>query len=224
VTEGELQELLRDCPTLYHMAESGSWPSIKKHGLMSTTALLDKFGIKGAARQDIESRRRPTSIELSKKGIGTAVVRDQFPMTDGGLERCLRDGLTPPSWYKLLNSKVFFWLTRGRLLRLLNAGNYRSQEHDVMEVDAAAILSAYASRVWFCPMNSGCTKPFAHPRGKDTFKRIGDYPYAEWRAKRARGERVVEVAIDYAVPDIAKYVKRVLKMKSDATLQTLFKA
>jgi hypothetical protein len=124
----------------------------------------------------------------------------------------------------LLNSKVFFWLTRDRLIRLLNAGTYRAQEHDVLELDSKALVEAYADRVWFCPINSGCTKPFPHPRGYSTFQRISDYPYAQWKTKRKRGERVVELAIGYAVPDIAKYVKRVIRMKSAEELALIFEA
>jgi hypothetical protein len=60
--------------------------------------------------------RRPKSAKVS-------VVRDQFPMTDAGLLRCLPNHISPADWYKLLNQKVFFWLTKDRLIRLLNAGN-----------------------------------------------------------------------------------------------------
>jgi hypothetical protein len=224
VTEAELKELLGDCPTLYHMAERQSWPAICKHGLLSTTALLDRYGITGAERQLIETRRRPKSIVLKKEGLGSAVVRDQFPMDDKGLLRCLQDGLSPQDWYKLLNGKVFFWLTRTRLLRLLNAGTYRNEEHDVLELEASPLLAAYKDKSWFCPMNSGCTKPFPHPRGKSTFRRIFDYPYEAWRAKRPRGERVVELAVDYAVPDIEKFVKRVVRMKGNSELAVVFEA
>ena len=34
-------------PRLYHMAEAGSWESVKRHGLLSTTALLDLFEVSG---------------------------------------------------------------------------------------------------------------------------------------------------------------------------------
>jgi len=54
VTDAELAELLQDCPTLYHMAERGSWPSIREHGLLSTSALLDLYGKQGAEREAIE--------------------------------------------------------------------------------------------------------------------------------------------------------------------------
>lgn len=222
VTKDEIEELLIECPTLYHMAESGSWPSIGSFGLLSTSALLDSYEVSGARRHEIEAQRRPTSVTLTKPGRAPAVVRDQLPMDDKGLERCLLDGISPEDWYRRLNSKVFFWLTRERLIRLLNAGTYRAQEHDVLELNSEALMEAYADQIWFCPINSGCTKPFPHPRGNSTFLRISDYPYGQWRTKRKSGERVVELAVDYSIPDVAKYVKRVVRMKSEQELTILF--
>src|SRR5271167_580729 len=122
------------------MAEQGSWPSIRNYGLLSTTALLDRYGIPGAARAAIESKRRPASVPLERNGLDRAVVRDQLPMDDRGLTRCLEDGLSPEEWYRILSAKVFFWLTRERLLRLLNAGTYRLQEHDVLVLDAKPLI------------------------------------------------------------------------------------
>ena len=95
--------------------------------------------------------------------------------------------LSPEDWYRLLNSKVFFWLTRERLFRLLNAGTYRDQEHDVLEVEARSLVAVYRDRIWFCPLNSGFTKPFPHARGLTTFQRVAHYPYSRWKAKRRRG-------------------------------------
>lgn len=223
MTEAELQELLKDCPKLYHMAEQGSWPAIRRDGLLSTTALLDQHQISGVERKAIEAQRRPKSITIKTK-IGRAVVRDQLPMDDKGLVRCLQDGLTPQDWYQLLNGKVFFWLTRSRLLRLLNAGTYRNEEHDVLELETSPLVSAYRDKIWLCPINSGCKKPFPHPRGTETFQRISEYPYSAWRGKRQRGERVVELAVDYAVPDIEKFVTRVIRMKGETEIDVIFKA
>jgi hypothetical protein len=204
------------------MAERESWASIREFGLLSTTALLDRFEVTGAERRAIEAERRPSSVALERPTLGRAVVRDQFPMDDRGLTRCLQDGLLPEAWYRLLNEKVFFWLTHKRLLRLLNAGTYRNEEHDVLELDAAPLVAAYRDKIWLCPMNSGCTKPYPHARGATTFQRIGNYPYAEWKTKRPRGERVVELAVDYSVPDIEKFVKRVVRMKGNNEIEVLF--
>lgn len=216
MTEQELEELLADCPVLFHMAEQGSWSSIHDRGLLSTTALLDLYGVAGRRRQQIEGERRHAGVALEHSELPRAVIRDQIPMDDAGLKRCLPSHLKPSDWYRLLNSKVFFWLTRDRLLRLLNAGAYRSESHDVIEVDARRLLKAHFERIWFCPMNSGCTKPMPHPRDERTFLRIAEYPYSAWRSKRPRGERVVELAVDYSVPNIRDFVLRVTEMRGSA--------
>ena len=185
MTDFELAELVRECPVLYHMAERGSWPSIRKYRPSKyKTALLDRYQITGARRASIESERRPSSISLEREGLGRAVIRDQFPTYDSGLMRYLEDGLSPRDWYHKLNGKVFFWLTKQRLLALLNAGNYRHEEHDVLTVEAKPLIEAYRGRIWLCPMNSGCTRPYPHPRGNSTFQRISDYPYSHWRTRR----------------------------------------
>jgi hypothetical protein len=224
VNKEELAELVSHCPTLYHMAELGSWPSIQRRGLLSTSALLDVYHVTGAARHSIEEERRSDSIVLKRAKLPPAVVRDQLPMTDEGLLRCLPKQITPSDWYKLLNQKTFFWLTKKRLIRLLNAGTYRDRAHDVLEVSTQGLLDNYFKKIWFCPINSGCTKPMPHPRDEKTFLRIPDYPYSDWRSKRLRGERVVEFALDHGVPDIRKYVTRVVEMKSDKEIRTIYTA
>lgn len=145
-------------------------------------------------------------------------------MDDRGLKRCLPAHMAPADWYRLLNEKVFFWLTRERLLRLIGAGAYRERSHDVLEIDARALIEAHYQRIWFCPINSGCTKPFPHPRDEQTFRRIPDYPYSNWRKRRKRGERVVELAVDYSVPDVATFTRRVLRMQGDQELAVVYQA
>lgn len=224
MTKEELAELVSHCPTLYHMAELGSWPSIQRRGLLSTSALLDVYHVTGTARHSIEEERRSDSVVLKRAKLPPAVVRDQLPMTDEGLLRCLPKHITPSDWYKLLNQKTFFWLTKKRLIRLLNAGTYRDKAHDVLEVSTQGLLDNYFNKIWFCPINSGCTKPMPRARDEKTFLRIPDYPYSDWRSKRPRGERVVEFAVDHGIPDIRKYVTRVVEMKSDKEIHTIYTA
>lgn len=210
MTERELEELTEHCPTLFHMAERGSWPSIRNVGLLSTSALLDLYSIEGPARSRIECKHRPACVEISKEGMPRAVIRDQIPMSDSGLRRCLPSRMNPADWYKILNRKVFFWLSEERLHRLTGANAYRGREHDVLMVDTRSLIEAHRTSIWFCPINSGCTKPFPHPRDETVFARIEDYPYWFWRTKRKRTDRVVELAVDYAVPDIHEHVQQVV--------------
>ncbi|MGI4801081.1 MAG: DUF7002 family protein, partial [Janthinobacterium lividum] len=120
---------------------------------------------------------------------------------------------SPADWYRRLNRRVFFWLTRKRLLRLTTARPYRDGEHDVLEIDAGALVTAYRHAITLSPINSGVTRPFPQRRGNATFLPIGEYPYAGWRAKRPAGERAVELTIDHGVPDILGFVRRVTVMR-----------
>ena len=225
MTEAELAELIRDCPTLYHMAERGSWPSIRQHGLLSTSALLDRYGVDGPERDAIEGQRRPEGVTVEYSTFGRIVIRDQKPMDDAGLRLCLLDGLLPEEWYRCLNRKVFFWLTRERLLRLLHARVNRALEHDVLELDTASLVAAYRSAITLSPINSGTTKPFpstASKRGRATFLSIADYPYAQWRSSgRKLGERAVELTVDYGVPDVTRFVRRIVRMQGGMVISTI---
>jgi len=46
----------------------------------------------------------------------------------------------------------------------------------------------------------------AWPRGKNSFLPITDYPFERFRRKRGRKNAVVELAVDYSVPDIGDFV------------------
>jgi hypothetical protein len=127
-------------------------------------------------------------------------------MSDDGLSRALLDGLTPEQWYRDLNSRVFFWLTEDRLNTLLNARAYRGKRHTVLTVDTKLLLDLHADQTSLSPINSGCTKPFPHPRGSSTFLRLPQYPFAEWKKKRPLKDAIVELAVDYAVPDVRDMV------------------
>ena len=63
-------------PQMYHMAELGSWPSIRKRGLLSTSALLDLFEWPRKDRVAIETRRRSEPVTLTHPAHGMAVIRD----------------------------------------------------------------------------------------------------------------------------------------------------
>lgn len=187
------------------MAEAGSWESICKHGLLSTTALLDLFEVNGTQRTQLESSRRPTSVTITHPVHGIAVIRDNIPLIEKVLRRTLV-GMTPPEWYEALNKRVFFWVTEARLDRLRKAPAYRDREHDILVVDTAGLLGSHLEYVTLSPMNSGATHPGAqYTRGVDTFKPMNSYPWNE-RLRIKRDEPVVELAVNYAVRDITKFV------------------
>jgi hypothetical protein len=209
-------------PRLYHMAEEGTWDSIREHGLLSTSALLDLYEISGQERREIESEHRPESLPIEHLRYGSAVIRDQKPMRESSLRACL-EGLTPPEWYKILNRKVFFWLTWERLTRLLSARAYRSQTHCVITVDAAQLLERHAKRIRLSPINSGSTLFNPQPRGRDTFLPLEQYPFQQWQKKRGGAKNAIaELTVEHQVPDIAEIAIRAAHMKGSQETEVLF--
>lgn len=191
-------------PRLYHMAEEGSWPSIRERGLLSTTALLDLFELQGEPRAAIESRRRNRSVAIRHPTHGTAWIRDNLPVNETVLRRTLV-GMTEEQYYRTLNGRVFFWVSTRRLDKLRNAPPYKERLHDILELDTTALLQRYADVVELSHLNSGAVHPAAnYPRGTGTFHPIRSYPWGERKAVSA--EPLVEVTVPYSVPDIADFV------------------
>jgi len=187
---------------LYHLAEADNWPSIERHGLLSTRALLERAGLHGAERARFENQWRPGRVALPDG----AVVRDQKPMPPAALERCLRE-VTPAAWYALLNERVFFWLDIERLNRMRRA--YVELPQVVMTVDAARLLARHAARVALTPINTGNARRFPAPRGPHTFVPYETWLRLGWASEtealgtrpRPRGHPPVELTVADAVPD-----------------------
>jgi hypothetical protein len=222
VTDAELESVMVSHPVLYHMAELGSWSGIRTHGLLSTTALLDLYGYSGEERERIESGRRRENITIRQDELGTAVVRDQKPMSDAALARCLQDNLAPGDWYRLLNARVFFWLTEERLVRLLRAKPYAELAHDVLLLDTRAIVQRYRASITLAPINTGSTVYKPQPRGRNTFSTIDEYPYSFWHSRRRGRDPIVELAVLGGVPDVISYTLRVEQRRGSEVIKTVW--
>jgi hypothetical protein len=215
------ERLIEYYPQLFHMAEDGTWENICRKGLLSTTALLDVFGINGPKRHEIESQHRPESVKIFHSEHGAAVIRDQKPMKESSLKKCLQ-ALSPQQWYETLNRKVFFWLTHERLIRLLTAKEYRLRRHCVITVSTRHLLEQHLDRITLSPINSGSTFYIPSPRGANTFLPISDYPFEERRKVRGIQDAIAELAVDYSVPDIGNMVVKVEIMCGDRLLEKIY--
>ena len=196
------QQLVETYPRLFHMAWEGSWPSIREHGLLSTRALLELYEVEEQVAQKIVGEHRPHWIEIKKDGFPGAVVRDQKPMSDEGVRRALGSDVCLRDWYSLLNSMVFFWPTKKRLITMMKAGAYRGMRHDLIIIDTERLVRFREEHIRLSAMNSGATKPFPHPRSMDMFMTLADFPFDE-RMNRHKAEgAVAEVCVEYGVEEV----------------------
>jgi len=211
------EQIAAHYPRLFHMANAGSWPSIRRDGLLSTGALVDLYEVNDGVRAEILRSRRRESIRLEHPDLGAAVIRDQLPLREEALKKCLTD-MTLQEWFETLNSRVFFWLDEPHLEGLLGARAYRQDAHDVITVDTAALVAREGPKVRLSAINSGSTLYNPRPRGSETFMPIADYPFAERR--RARGkDAIIELAVDGGVTQIEEVAVRVERRRSGGVVE-----
>lgn len=216
-------ELVRLYPRLFHMAADGSWPSIERHGLLSTAELVDRWAIGPTdARSSLLAHRREESQVIEHPEYGIATIRDQKPMHEPSLVDAL-DDMTVAEWYGVLNERVFFFLQPERLHGLLNARSYKGSVHTVITVDTASLLAAHESEIELCAFNSGFAQPHSKARrGRQTFQAIADYPHRERVTAKTAGQLdVSELCVLGSVPDIRDHVVRVERMHQSRVLERL---
>lgn len=191
----DVEELIRTYPRLFHMAEAGAWPSIQKHGLLSTSHIVETSDLPASEQVELLTRRRATSTAIGHQLFGPVVIRDQAPLREDNLAKSLTD-MTISEWLHTLNDRVFFWLHPDRLHRLLGARLYRKREHDVLTIDTRSLVEAHLERIRLSPINSGATIfPSRVTRGSTTFLPIDQYPFAERRKGRTIVTAVTELAV-----------------------------
>ncbi len=210
MTPMDPDELIRRYPEVYHMAEIDSWPSIQKHGLLSTSALLDLFEKRGTERFRLESQWRPESVTIAHPVHGTAVIRDQWPLPENKLKELLR-GMEPKEWYELINGMTFFWGDWQPLAWMLSAIKYRNGPHCVLTVETGTLLDRHIEKVWLTDQNSGSVYS-KKLRGPGTFSRVSEFA-SYW---------VRELAVDHSVPDVTDFTKRVEVWKADRKLRQIW--
>ena len=217
------EQLIDHFPRLFHVTQAGAWPSILRHGLLSTRALLDLYGVDDAARAAIETEPRPGDVVLDDPALGRAVVRDNRPLRVDILGRCLDGSIA--DWCRMLNARVFFWATERRLEHHLRARGHRDQPREVVVVDTARLLARDSDALTLCAFNSGSALyPNAPRRGPDSFVAVGAYPFQELRARRGVRDAVVEVCVEHALVEVAAVAECVWSIRAGGEREEIWRA
>lgn len=213
------EELIRLYPEVFHMAADRSWPYIEQHGLLSSAAMVARWELEPAHSARLLSGRREDSHVLEHPVHGTAVLRDQKPIHEPSLAEAL-DGMVPADWYGELNSRVFFFLQRQRLLTLLDARSYRNDAHTVITLDTAKLVKRYEFAIELCAINSGFAQRHSKAqRGVDTFQSIRAYQHPDRAEPRSSGCDVAELTVRGGVTDLEGLVVRVERMRGPEVIE-----
>lgn len=203
------------------MAADGSWPSIERHGLLSSAALVEAWEVaEPGIRSSLLEQRREESRVIEHPVHGAAVIRDQKPMHEPSLAEAL-DGMTASEWYGVLNARVFFFLQRERMLGLLSATSYKKHAHTVLTIDTASLVAAHEGEIELCAINSGFAQRHNKVRrGRETFQAIGDYQHPVREVASKRGD-VKELCVLGGVRGIREHVVRVERMRGGEVIERI---
>ena len=200
------EELAARHPRLYHLTLAESVAGIMRHGLLATSSLLDLFAVPDVERAAIESARRADRMVIAHPLHGSAIITDNRPIVMSSLANCLDDGLQPADWLRLLNARVFFWVSETGLQSLAGAQLNRGRKLAVLVVDTLGVARAHRDRIELSAINSGSTVRRPPRRGLSTFTPLGARDYKDWQTQRGRKDTIREVTVRAGVPDIAEHM------------------
>ena len=181
-------EFSRLFPRLYHLTFASNLESLRTHGLHSSASLADLYQFSPEERDACLTQRRRCLQDLH--GV---TLRDQLTAPESKMKTCLV-GVSIPDWLALLNSKIFFSVTRDRVDRLL--AHYAAYPNLLLTVDTAALLCRYSAHTSLCRFNSGSFLFVPTPRGRDSFIPFSSFHYVKKRNTPA------ELTVDTPIPDI----------------------
>ena len=198
---------VRELPRhMFHCADAVNLDSIHRVGLLSTNELL-RLGCFGSTTEALVRAHRPRGTTLPS-GV---FIRDQTPMPPQSLSWCLDGGISADEWYHVVNDHVFFWLSRERARRHLNALRKRAQV--LLTVDVWSLVDAYERAVYLTPFNIGNARRRPARRGRRTLVPLASWRDSAWRmeaepggAERAPRHPPAELLVKDAIADISRFI------------------
>lgn len=166
----DLQKFIQERPYLYHLtSEKNATNIIKEKKLYSANTLIDMSG--NSSHQQLKTTKRLTHQQIKIKD-DVFSLRDQRPISEKSLAKCLTDNWTVSDFLHHLNDRVFMWPTLERLWRHFN--RYEQEKPVIFRFSTREIIDSNP-HVKFCRLNSGATRANSYlggkppERGKDTF-------------------------------------------------------
>lgn len=198
------------------MAADGAWPSIEKHGLLSTASLVERWEVESdLVRSTILDRPREDSTVIESVALGPATIRDQKAIHEPSLASSLI-GMTVPEWLAMLNERVFFFVHATQLATLMRSRSYIKDAHTVLTIDTRRFVEAHENEIEITQMNSGFSQRHnAKRRGRATFVPLREFTHAlRDISQRKTPWDISELCVRGAVQDIRDHVIRVERVRN----------
>lgn len=176
----DIEKFALSRPFVYHLSNRQNLESILETGFLYSTEEISDI-VKLESKGEFLTTRRRGCINLSL-GKRSFHVRDQDPLSEVILSKCLEPGWTIPKYVALLNSKVFFWPTVGDLEKHFARYERAKEDLIIFRLSTEELFSVNNQRPKFCHLNSGGPRASSwhkgkgSPRGSSTFRIADEYP------------------------------------------------
>jgi hypothetical protein len=185
----DLQKFTAERPYLYHLTSRENADNIlSTNTLFSANTLIDMTN--DALLQSVKKSRRADHQALLIGGK-LFYLRDQRPISEKALSKCLTNNWSVGDFLFHLNDRVFMWPTVDRLWKHFN--RYEKENPIIFRFSTPEILEAN-SHAKFCRLNSGATRPSSYLGGIAPRRGIESFVDAEHFDRAIRD--VAEVTFD----------------------------
>lgn len=156
-----IETFIKERPYLYHLTSKLNGEHIISHKrLFSANELIIMSN--DIKNLPVQRERRSGHYEIKIEGE-SYLLRDQGPISEKALSKCLTDGWLVPDFLYHLNSRVFMWPTLERLWRHFN--RYKAENPVIFRFPTQQLLTTNM-HAEFCRLNSGATRANSYLGGK----------------------------------------------------------
>lgn len=174
-----IEKFIEQRPYLYHLtSKSNAKLIIEEKRLYSANELIRLS--ESETHLAIQRQKRNNHYNLKINGEIYS-LRDQQPISEKALSKCLTDGWVVGDFLFHLNDRVFMWPTLDRLWRHFN--RYEKEGPVIFRFPTLELIDRNP-HVLFCRLNSGATRANSYlggkppARGSQTFLSANEFEYA----------------------------------------------
>lgn len=195
----EIEKFIKERPYLYHLTRKSNVDLIIAENKIYSANELIKMS-KDKTHSPIQRHKRIDHYEVVIGG-SSYWLRDQRPISEKALSKCLTDGWSVGDFLYHLNDRVFMWPTLDRLWRHFN--RYEHEKPVILRFPTQELF-AKNSHVLFCRLNSGATRPNSHlggiapERGANTFLPADKFTYAVRDVAEVTFPKSCDISVDFA--------------------------
>jgi len=195
----DIQKFITERPFLYHLTSKENVAQIVEAKKLYSTNELIKMS-KDKSFLPVQRQKRPQHVKLIINGIAY-YLRDQRPISEKALSKCLTDNWNVGDFLYHLNDRVFMWPTIERLERHFK--RYKQEKPVILRFSTREVIEANP-HVKFCRLNSGATRPNSHLggiaplRGPNTFVTADQFLLPIRDVAEVTFEKKCDVDIDFS--------------------------